>query len=97
MQKNANATHSRGSGSRRTKTAKARAKPEIVQDHAGSEDVADAEDVVVFTSYDGTIREVGDLPANLGRATALASEKSVSKVWGTPEEKDACRAMRKGI
>ncbi len=91
IQKNASATISRGAGSRRTKTAKARSKPEIVQDHTHSEDV------VVFTSYDGTIREVGDLPANLSRATALASEKSVSKVWGTPEEEAACHAMRKEI
>jgi len=42
MQKNA--TVSRGSGVRRTKTAKAGAKPGIVQDHA------EAENVVVFTS-----------------------------------------------
>ena len=48
-------------------------------------------------SYDGTVREVGDLPPNLGRATALASEKSVSKIWGTSEEEAACPAMKEGI
>ncbi len=58
---------------------------------------ATSENVVVFTSHDGTVREVGDLPSNLGRATALANEKSVSKVWGTPEEEAACHAMREGI
>ena len=55
------------------------------------------EDVVIFTSHDGTVREVGALPANLARATALANEKAVSKVWGTPEEDAACHAMQKGI
>lgn len=53
------------------------------------------ENVVVFTSYNGTVREVGALPPNLGRATALASEKSISKIWGTSEEEAACHAMRK--
>ena len=38
------------------------------------------ENIVVFTSYDGTIREVGDLPSNLGRATALASQQANCKV-----------------
>ena len=55
-----------------------------------------SENVVIFTSYDGTTREVGDLPSNLGRATALANEKSVSKIWDTPEEEAACHAMQKG-
>jgi len=55
------------------------------------------ENVVIFTSYDGAVREVGDLPSNLGRATALASEKSVSKVWGTSEEEAACHVMQREI
>lgn len=52
-------------------------------------------DTVLFTSYDGTSREVGALPANLGRATALANEKAAGKIWGTPEEEAACHAMQK--
>ncbi len=70
---------------------RAEAKSEVIQNQTKPENV------VVFTSYDGTIREVGDLPSNLGRATALASEKSVSKVWGTSEEEEACRAMQREI
>ena len=52
-------------------------------------------DVVLFTSYDGTLREVGALPSNLGRATALVNQKVVGKIWGTSEEEAACRSMQK--
>lgn len=77
-----------------------RATPTEVTKTETAEAIQDAtrpENVVMFTSFDGTVREVGDLPPNLGRATALANEKSVSKVWGTPEEEAACHDMRKGI
>lgn len=49
--------------------------------------------VVTFTSFDRDVLEIPDLPARLGRATALAGERSLSKVWGTDEEEKACRAM----
>ena len=55
------------------------------------------ESVVLFTSYDGTVREVGAMPPNLGRATALASVQALHKIWGTPEEEAACDAMQKEI
>ncbi len=53
----------------------------------------EARPVVTFTSFDGDVLEIPDLPARLGRATALASERSLSRVWGTDEEEKACRAM----
>ncbi len=54
-----------------------------------------AQNVVIFTSFDGTVREVEDLPIPLGRATALANETSAGKIWGTPAEEVACLAMQK--
>ena len=78
-----------------------RAKPVEAAESEGKSEVAQSqtqpENVVVFTSYDGTVREVGDLPSNLGRATALASEKSVSRVWGTSEQEAACHVMQREI
>lgn len=50
---------------------------------------------VIFTSYDGTMREVGGLPPDLGRATAIISQKAASKIWGTSLEEAACHAMQK--
>lgn len=47
-------------------------------------------DVVTFTSGDGEVFEIPDLPENLGRATALASERCLSKIWGMDEEAKAC-------
>ena len=54
-------------------------------------------EVVTFTSFDGKILEIPDLPENLGRATMLASEKTLNKIWGTPEEETACQNMSKGM
>ena len=51
------------------------------------------EDVVIFTSYDGTVREVSDLPMPPGRATALASERVTSKIWGLEQEAKECQSM----
>ena len=51
------------------------------------------EDVVIFTSFDGTVREVGPMPMPLGRATALASEKAMSKIWGSELEAEDCQSM----
>ena len=59
--------------------------------------VTEVEDAVLFTSFNGTVREVGELPPNLGRATALASEKAMSKIWGTSEEEAACQDMQREI
>ena len=49
--------------------------------------------VVTFTSEDGEVYEIPDLPENLGRATALASERSLSKTWGSEAESEACQNM----
>ncbi len=35
----------------------------------------------------------GPLPANLGRATALASEATLAKFWGSPEDEEAWRDL----
>lgn len=55
------------------------------------------EDVVIFTSFDGTVREVGPLPMPLGRATALASERAMSKIWGLEQEAKDCQIMYEEI
>ncbi len=68
-----------------------------LQEEAARQTAEETDRPVLFTSYDGTTREVGALPANLGRATALANEKAAEKIWGTAEEEAACRAMQKGI
>ena len=60
-----------------------------------SDRIQEETDTVLFTSYDGTTREVGPLPPNLGRATALANQKAVGKIWGASEEESACRSMQK--
>ena len=52
---------------------------------------------VIFTTFDGVALEIPDLPANLGRATALVSERTLGKIWGTDEEEMGCRAMLKEI
>jgi len=41
---------------------------------------------VTFTTDDGEVYEIPDLPADLGRATALASEAALSRLWNSPEE-----------
>ena len=63
--------------------------------HEGEKEQETTCEVVTFTSFDGKILEVPDLPENLGRATALASEKTFHKIWGTPEEEIACQDMLK--
>ncbi len=82
---------SRKISSKRAKIRGATTNPEVANHQT------QPQDVVVFTSFDGTVREVGDLPLNLGRATALANERAAGKIWGTPQEETACDAMRKGI
>ncbi len=46
---------------------------------------------VTFTTDDGEVYEIPDLPADLGRATALASEQALKRLWETPEEDVAWR------
>jgi hypothetical protein len=48
---------------------------------------------VTFTTDDGEVYVIPDLPADLGRATALASEQTLRKFWDTPEEEEAWRSM----
>ena len=47
---------------------------------------------VTFTTDDGEVYEIPDLPADLGRATALASEKTLGRLWDTPEKNAAWRS-----
>ncbi len=53
----------------------------------------DEKDVVIFTSFDGTVREVGPLPIPLGEATALMSELTLSQIWGSEKEAMECQNM----
>ena len=48
---------------------------------------------VTFTTDDGEVYEIPDLPTDLGRATAIASEAALRKFWETPEEDAAWRNM----
>lgn len=41
---------------------------------------------VTFTTDDGEVYEIPDLPADLSRATARASEAALAKFWDTQEE-----------
>jgi hypothetical protein len=54
------------------------------------------DDVVIFTSFDGTIREVGPLPMPLGEATALMSEQTLSRIWGSEKEATDCQSIYEG-
>ena len=55
------------------------------------EDAAEDTGVVTFTSGTGEVYEIPDLPENLGRATALAAEHALAKIWGTAQEDEACQ------
>lgn len=68
-----------------------------LQEEAEKQTADETETPVLFTSYDGITREVGALPADLGRATALANERTAGKIWGAAEEEASCHAMQKGI
>lgn len=46
-----------------------------------------------FITDDGEVFEIPDLPEDLGRACALASEASLQKFWNTPQEDEAWRGM----
>ncbi len=48
---------------------------------------------VTFTTDDGEVYVIPDLPLDLGRATALASEQTLKKFWEGPEEEAAWRDM----
>lgn len=48
---------------------------------------------VTFTTDDGEVYEIPDLPDNLGRATAIASAQTLSKFWEAPTEDAAWRDM----
>jgi hypothetical protein len=48
---------------------------------------------VIFTTDDGEVYEIPDLPADLSRATARASEAALAKLWDTPEEDAAWHSM----
>jgi hypothetical protein len=52
---------------------------------------------VTLTTDDGITIVIPDTPVKLGRATALASEKTLEKIWGTSEEEKGCQDLRKGI
>jgi len=55
------------------------------------EDAKEDTGVVTFTSGTGKVYEIPDLPENLGRATALAAEHTLAKIWGTAQEDEACQ------
>lgn len=42
-----------------------------------------------FITDDGEVFEIPDLPEDLGRACALASEATLRKFWDTSEEDEA--------
>jgi len=44
-----------------------------------------------FIANDGEVFEIPDLPEDLGRACALASEATLRKFWDTPQEDEAWR------
>lgn len=44
-----------------------------------------------FITDDGQVFEIPDLPEDLGRACAVASEATLQKFWDTPEEDEAWR------
>ncbi len=46
-----------------------------------------------FITDDGQVFEIPDLPNDLGRACAVASEATLQKFWDTPEEEAAWRDM----
>lgn len=46
-----------------------------------------------FITDDGEVFEIPDLPNDLGRACAVASDAALQKFWGTPEEEAAWRDM----
>ena len=48
---------------------------------------------VTFTTDDGEVYVIPNLPADLGRATALASEAALRKFWDAPTEDVAWRDM----
>ena len=47
------------------------------------------EDGPAFVTDDGEVSEIPDLPEDLGRVCALASEATLRKFWGTPQEDTA--------
>ena len=49
--------------------------------------------VPAFITDDGEVFEIPDLPEDLGRACALASEATLKKFWDTPEEDAAWRDL----
>jgi len=46
-----------------------------------------------FITDNGQVFEIPDLPEDLGRACAVASEAALRKFWDTPEEDEAWRNM----
>jgi hypothetical protein len=44
-----------------------------------------SQSIVTFTTDEGEVFEIPDLPENLGRATALASKKNLRKIWGSED------------
>ena len=49
--------------------------------------------IPAFITDDGEVFEIPDLPEDLGRACAFASEPTLKKFWDTPEEDAAWRDM----
>ena len=49
--------------------------------------------IPAFITDDGEVFEIPDLPEDLGRACALASEAALRKFWDTLEEDAAWRGL----
>lgn len=48
---------------------------------------------VTFTTDDGDVYEIPDLPADVGRATAIASQEVLGRFWNSPEDNAAWNDM----
>ena len=48
---------------------------------------------VIFTTPEGEICIQSEMPADTARSVALASERTLGKIWNTPEEEAGCQAL----
>lgn len=48
---------------------------------------------VTITTDDGEVFEIPDLPEDVGRATAIASEAALARFWNSPEDEAAWKDM----
>lgn len=84
---NNTATNVRGNRSNPIEAAQTETKPEVVNDQEKDRNI------VTFTSGDSEVFEIPDLPENLGRATALAGENNLRKIWGSEQEAQTYQDM----